>query len=176
MNESNQKTAGILMLVAGAGAIASALFDWYELADATTTETFKGTESSAGMGALGLGIGLLIAAAVLMTRGRRTGGKGSSVTAIVLSLLILFASGYSVASPGDAVASFEKSDISETYGISEAQAEAVVKDAVDSGALDVSAELGAIVGLVAALLGTLAGGIGVRQAKRIREESAAAPE
>jgi hypothetical protein len=164
----DQKRTGILMLGAGVVAIVSAMLDWYELTDEAGSETFKGSESTGGLAAIGFGIGLVILGTILLRRGARTGGKGSSITAIVFSLFILFVSGYSVASPGDAVASFEKSDISEAYGISEDQAEAAVKAAIADGDLEVKAEAGAMLGIVPGLLGTLAGILGIVQARKIR--------
>jgi len=165
----DQKTPALLTLLAGVLAIASAFPNWYTLGDSDGSLEFKGIESSAGAGTAGIGMILIITGIVLWVRGARSGGKAASVVTLVFACLALFASGYSVASPGDAIAQFEASDVAETYGLSDDEAQEIIQDAVDSGELEVSAELGAYIALVPSFLGIGAGIMGIKRSTKIKE-------
>lgn len=172
----DQKTPAILTLLAGVLAIVSAFPNWYTLGDSDGTLEFKGIESSAGAGTAGIGMILLITGIVLGVRGAKSGGKASSVVTLVFACLALFASGYSVGAPGDAIAQFESNDVAEIYGISDDEAQAIIQEAVDSGELEVSAELGAYIALAPSLLGIAAGIMGIKRSKKIKEgQSVVAP-
>lgn len=161
-----QKRTGLLALLAGVGLIAAAIPTWFELTDSSGTEVIKGTDSTAGMGTLGLGAIVLVAAIVLYVRGPVSGGKASSWVITVAAAFALLASGYSVASPGDAIASFESSGVAELYGISDDEAEFLIKQAVNSGELEVEAKTGAMLAIAPSVLGLIAGITGIRNAKK----------
>ncbi|MFP5299414.1 MAG: hypothetical protein ACLGHL_10550 [Actinomycetota bacterium] len=166
---TDQKLTAGAAALAGVGAIAAALLNWYEMSSGADSEIISGLESSAGMGTLGLGIVMLVCAAVLALRGSAAGGKASSVVLLIAAVLALFASGYSAASPGDAIASFESSDVAEIYGISDEEAEVLIKQAIAAGDLEVSAQSGAMLAVGPSLLGVIAGIMGIRRSKQIRE-------
>ncbi|MFP5298775.1 MAG: hypothetical protein ACLGHL_07300 [Actinomycetota bacterium] len=172
---TDQKLTAGLAALAGVGAIAAGFLNWYKLSSGGESETFSGLESTAGMGTLGLGVVMLVCAAVLMFRGAASGGKASSVVLLIVALFALFASGYSATSPGDAVASFESSDVAETYGISDQEAEVLIKQAIEAGDLEVSAESGALLAVGPSLLGVIAGIMGIRRSKQIRGATSAGP-
>ena len=173
--ENPQKTPGLLAIAAFVTAIVSGILNWYELTTEQATSSYKGTETTAGLATIGFGVILLICGIVLLVRGARSGGRASSIVAIISGLFILFCAVYSVASTGDALASFESSDVGEQYGIPDELAELQIKAAFDSGDMSAEPLTGAYVGIVPGALGLVAGIMGVRAAKKIRRGSEVSP-
>ena len=166
--ENLQKTPGLLAIAAGVLALVAGILDWYELTTADGTTTYKGTETSAGLATIGFGVILLVCGIVLLVRGAKSGGRASSVIAIIMSLFILFCAVYSVTSTGDALASFESSDVGEQFGIPQELAEIQIKAAFDRGDMSADPMAGAYVGILPGALGLLAGIMGLRAGKKIR--------
>ena len=173
--ENPQKTPGLLAIAAFVTAIVAGILNWYELTTEQGTSSYKGTETTAGLGTIGFGVILLVCGIVLLVRGAR-GGRASSIVAIISSLFILFCAVYSVASTGDALASFESSDVGEQFGIPDELAELQIKTAFDRGDMSAKPLTGAYVGIVPGVLGLAAGIMGVRTAKRVRRGGSAADQ
>jgi len=166
----DQSTPAILVIAGGLIGIVAGFLDWMDFApsDGEAT-TFKGTDLTAGTGALGLGVALLVLGIILYVRGGRTGGKGVSIAVIVLAAFVLFAGGYSALSPGDALAEFESSSVAEEYDIDDDVAKAAIKAGIEAENIEVSALAGAWVATAAGLLAFVGGIMGVRRSKQIRE-------
>jgi hypothetical protein len=166
---ANQNTAGALVLGGGVLAVVAGFLDWAKFVEeGAATTMLKGTDLNAGSAALGLGAVLIIFGIILLVRGKTTGGKGSSITAIVLAAFLLFAAAYSALAPGDAVAQFEASDLAESAGVSESQAKAFLQQGIDSGQFEVTTSIGAWVGTAGGVLALVGGIIGVATVKKIR--------
>ena len=171
----DQKVAGGLVLVGGAVAAASAFLDWTDFAPADgDATTFLGTDLTAGLATLAFGAVVAIAGLFLLARGRRTGGRGASIVAIVFAALVLFAAGYSAAAPGDALAEFESSRVAEEYGISDDVAKEAIKAGLEAENIEVSALIGSWVGTGGGVLALLGGIVGVARSGRIRRQRSAA--
>lgn len=169
MKSNDQKTNAFVILAGSVAALVGTLLVWFELSDATSSETLKGIELSPGLGAAALAAVGIIMGVVLFVRGGKTGGKGSSVTTVVLMAFVLIIAAYSSFAPGDSLASLAAEDVGELYGISSELAEQAINDAVDSGALEVGAGIGAYLSAIGSLL-ALAGGImGITRSKQIRQ-------
>lgn len=171
--ENPQKTP-VLSTVAGAVlAIIGALMSWVTLGGTglPEAETYKGTDSSAGLGTLGLAVIIIILAIVMWIRGRQGKGRGQAIAAFVLALIALFASAYSAFAAEDAVQQFEASDVAELYGISEAQAEAGMEIAFEQGQLEADPEVGTYVSTLGSLLMVIGSFLGMRAGKRALQQT-----
>jgi amino acid transporter len=173
---SNQNAAGGLTLVGGLIAAISVALSWIDFTEAGAADrTFKGTELNAGSMALVGGIVLIIFGIILLVRGARTGGRGSAITAIVIAAFVLGAGAYTALSPADSLVSFEASDVAEFNDVSESIAKAYMEEGFASGDLTADALIGPWVAAAGGLIALLGGILGVANARRIREQQAAAP-
>jgi hypothetical protein len=172
---NNQSTAAGLILVGGLAAAVSAALSWIDFTEAgAPDQTFKGTDLSAGLGSVFFGVVLIVIGAVLFARGARTGGRGGSITAIVMAAFIVLAAGYTALSPADSLVSFEASDVAEFNQVSESIAKAFMEEGFASGSLTADALIGPWIALAGGLLALVGGIIGVGNARKIREQNAAA--
>lgn len=172
MGRADQGATAIAMACAGLLGVASAGLDWNVVSREGSAEVLRGTGTTAGLGTLAFGFVLLVVAARLVWRGRRTGGRAASIAGVVVGLFMLGVNTYSVAAPGEALAWLESEQLAEIYGLSEDRVETVLRDAIDRGELRVTAEAGAWAGAAAGLIGTMAGVAGARRSGRIREQNA----
>ena len=164
-----QSRAGMMIIVGGALAIVALFLDWINFeAQGQDAGALKGSDLSAGTASFVIGIVLVILGIVLFVRGSKTGGKGVSIAAIVLSVFVLLFGAYSAFAPEDSLAEFEASDVAEQVGISEDLAKAFLKEGFTSGQLSASTLIGSYIATAAGAI-ALAGSImGVSQAKKIR--------
>ena len=95
--------------------------------------------------------------------------------ALILALFVLFAAGYSAASPGDALAEFESSNVAEAYDIDEDLAKAAIEQGLEEENIEVSALFGAWIATVGAVL--IVGGsiMGIARSGKVKSANAAAP-
>lgn len=172
---SNQSTAAGLILVGGLASTIAVALSWIDFTEAgADATTFTGSDLGAGALSAVFGVVLIIMGAVLFARGARTGGRGSSVTAIVLGAFVLFAAGYTALSPADSIVAFEAGDVAEASGVSESIAEAFMEEGFANGSLTADALIGPWVAAAGGLLALLGGILGTANSRRIREEQAAA--
>jgi hypothetical protein len=172
---NNQSTAAGLVLVGGLAAAVSVALSWIDFTESgAPARTFKGTDLGAGALSLVFGVVLIIVGALLFARGARTGGRGSSITAIVIAAFIVLAAGYTAVSPSDSLVSFEAGDVAEFNGVSESIAKAFMEQGFESGALGADALIGPWVAAAGGLLALIGGILGVGTARKIREERATA--
>ena len=172
---SNQSTPAALILVGGLAATIAVALSWIDFSEPGAGETtFSGTDLGAGVLSAVLGVILIIMGGVLFARGGRTGGRGSSVTAIVLGAFVLFAGGYTALSPADSIVSFEASDLAEAEGVSEGIAKDFLEEGFASGSLTADALIGPWIAAAGGLLALLGGILGAANSRRIKEEQAAA--
>lgn len=173
--ENPQKIPAALTIVGCIIAIVGAVMDWGTIGGSASAaaQTEPGTQWSAGLGTLGLAVITIILAAIMFAKGRSSGGgRGLAIAALVIMLIALFASAYSAFAPEAAALQFEKSDIAEAYGISEAQAEVEIQAAFDDGRLEVTAETGAYIAAVGSLLAAIGALMGIMAAKKGRTHAA----
>ena len=174
-SEQRPTLAAALILAGSILAIAGVLLDWHVLSGQGGGKTFKGTDTSAGLGTIGLAGVAAIFGIVLLVRGARTGGRGSSITAVVLTAIALLASAYSAFAPQEAITQFEANDVSETIGVSESEAKALLEQAFDAGTLEATAEVGTYVSAGGSLLALIGGVLGIMYARERRRAQAAGP-
>lgn len=148
----------------GIVAIVGALLTWFEIGGAGAD--LKGTEISVGLGTLGAGILAVVAGGILWARAPRTGGRGWSITALIVGIVVLIIGAYAAFAPEDALSQFAATDVAEELGVSEAAAEAAIEQAIATGVITVSAGIGAYVVAVGGLIGTLGGVLGIGYARR----------
>ena len=172
---ANQNAAGGLVLVGGLLAAVAAALDWIDFSEAGASDlTFKGTELGAGSLSVVLGVVLIILGIVLYARGARTGGRGASITAIVLGGFVLAAAGYTAISPSDSLVTFEASDVAEFNDVSESIAKAYMEQGFADGSLTADALIGPWVAAGGGLLALIGGILGVGNARKVKEQQAAA--
>ena len=87
----NQNVPAILTLAGGVLATVSGFLGWVDFTFEGQTEASKGTDLNAGLLAMVLGVVLIVMGALLLGKAGRGGGRGASITAIVLSLFVLSA-------------------------------------------------------------------------------------
>ena len=173
--KEGQSKAALMVLAGAAIAIVAVFFNWLEFSpEGDPSTTFKGMDLTAGAGALVFSIGVLVFGVILLVRGSKTGGKGAAITAIVLAAFVLFAAGYSAASPGDALAEFESSNVAEQYDISDDLAKAAIEEGLKTENIEVTALIGAWVGTVGAALAMAGAIFGVARSGKVKREAAAA--
>jgi hypothetical protein len=170
----NRRKWVLVAIVGGIIAIVGTLLDWVTLGGTGLPEeqTEPGTEASAGMGTLGLSLIAIVLMVIALIRLKRSAGRGLAIAAFVLALIALFASAYSAFAPEDAVQQFEKSDIADMAGVSEAEAEVAIEQAFNEGRLEASAEIGSYVATAGVVLLTIGSLLSIMAAGRARAASA----
>jgi hypothetical protein len=163
-----QRVAAGLVAAAAGFAIASGFLRWAEFAPAEgASTTFRGLDLSAGGGSVACGVALVVVAMLLFARGARTGGRWASITAIVLSAVVLLAAGYSSVAPADALMEFQDNRAASAFGLSGEVAE-IIEEGLARGPAEVTSLVGSWVATVGGLLGIVGGIVGVARAGRIR--------
>ncbi|MDQ4125239.1 MAG: hypothetical protein M3134_06535, partial [Actinomycetota bacterium] len=141
--------SGIVLTAAALVAIASPALEWNVVSRGGETDVLRGTDTTAGMGTFFFGFVLLVLAAIVLLRGRRTAGRVAAVAAMVVASMIVIVDVYSALAPGRALAWLESEQLAEDYGLSEDRVEDVLRDAFDRGELAATAEPGPWVGAAA---------------------------
>ena len=167
--------AAALILGGSALAIVGVFLEWHVLSGSRGSESFNGIDTTAGIGTLGLAAVAAIFGIILLVRGARTGGRGSSITAVVLLAIALLASAYSAFAPEAAITQFEANDISETFGVSATEAKLLLEQAFANGSLQASAEIGTYVSTGGSLIGLIGGILGILFARKRRQGVATSP-
>lgn len=168
-------TAAVGALVGGGIlVVVGTLLPWFGLTASGDSDSVAGTDMSVGLGVLFFGVLLAVAGLVVWIRSARGLGRGWSIAAIVFGAFAGIIAMWSAFAPESALPSFAASDVSEQLGISETQAEGIVKAAIAQGLLGVSAKIGAFASSVGALLGIIGGILGVRSIRKPRPAMAQA--
>ena len=170
----DQSKPALLVIAGGVIAIVAVFLNWLEFSpEGEPSTTFKGMDLTAGAGALVFSALVLLFGIILFVRGPKTGGRAVSIAAIVMALFVLFAAGYSAASPGDALAEFESANVAEQYDIDEDLAKVAIEEGLENENIEVSALIGAWIGTAGAAI-ALAGSImGVARSGKVKRAAAA---
>jgi len=166
--------AAIIIIGSLVAAVSTALV-WMKL-EAPDTETVeaKGLDLDAGSAVILFSVVAVVLAIIQMLRGSTGRGRGQAIANIVMTAIIAVMAIWVLASPADVFAAQAADDVAAELGISESFAEEAIKQGVDEGAVDVSAQIGAFGALLGGLVGLAGSIMGVRKAPKTAPAAAVA--
>jgi hypothetical protein len=77
------------LILSGVLMVTGSLLTWYELEYSGLSLTVKGTDISMGNGVLRIGVLVTLIAVILLNRASKTGGRGWSIAAFILAVVVL---------------------------------------------------------------------------------------
>lgn len=163
-----QTQPAAIIIIGSIVAAASTALVWMKL-EAPDTETVeaKGLDLDAGMAVILFSVIAVVLAIIQLLRGATGRGRGQAIANIVMTAIVAAMAVWVLASPADVFAAQAADDVAEEVGISEDLAEAAIKDGVDAGAVDVTAQLGAFGALAGGLIGLVGSIMGLRKAPKV---------
>ena len=166
--------AVLLMVLGGVLTVIGSFLTWFKVTAAGQSGDLKGTDINTGVAVIVFGLLVLVAGILVSVRAARTGGRGWSITALVVSIFITIIGLWSAVAPEGALTSLAKSDVAELVGISEAQAEAALEQAFATGVLNATSAIGTWIVFVGGALGLLGGILGIAFAGKRRRTATTA--
>jgi hypothetical protein len=153
---------GVLMLLGGALAAIGSFTTWAEVNVGEVSATAKGVDGSDGYITLVGGLVLI----VIGIASFRTPRRGLAILAIVAGIIVSGVGIYDAATSEDSVLDAVAEDVAPQVGASVDEVRAVLEDQADSGALDISIQIGLYLVIAAGVLGTIGGVIAAATAPK----------
>ncbi len=161
--------AGGLMFLGAAMIVAGVFLVWFEVTWENESQIVRGIDDRAEATGILLFSGLIAAFAIVMlVRARKTGGRASSITALVFAVLVFIVGAFVALAPEQALPSFVSRELSETFNVSEGFAKAVVRDAIEAGKLNATSGVGAYLAFGGGALSAAGAIMAIVLAKRFR--------
>src|SRR6266508_2717839 len=162
------RAPGLVLLLRAILVIVSGFLAWFGLTFAGGSDDLKGFDLTMGVGAVVISaVVLILAILVIVGVGRRA----LSITAIVLSAILLIIGAYAAFDPEGAITSFEAGSVADEFGITQAQAEAALEQAFANGDLSATGDIGAYVAAIGSLLALSAAIWGTATYKKDRKST-----
>ena len=115
------------LILSGVLMVTGSLLTWYELEYSGLSLTVKGTDISMGNGVLRIGVLVTLIAVILLNRASKTGGRGWSIAAFILAVVVLPPSTFAAFEP-EAIASVAASEkVSKEFRVSPSVVEAALE-------------------------------------------------
>lgn len=164
---SSPALAGGLMLVGAAASVTGVFLEWFEIELQGESWGVKGIDGD-GAGVIAFGVLGAAFAIVMLARARKKGGRAWSITSLVFASFVFLFGAFAALFPEAILPSFVSRTVSEGLNISEQSAEAAVAEAIRTGQLSATSEIGVYLAFAGGALSVAGAIIGIVLAKRFR--------